>query len=171
MPRGQEAAAGEEEVIFEAEPDAAELLLWKHLWPPNTKSFSFSSYSLFMTAWLFISSLCLWPSPTRVLASLFLFLAERMKYVMWGKTHLSVMSSLQVEEMHPLPCFSVCKQTRQAVDLLVLLCKEDAAPWESFEVVLELHEQLMLKQMPGNCYQVLALPEIEREVREKKRKY
>lgn len=66
-------------------------LLWKYLWPPNTKSISFSSLffcSLWQPDYLLHLS-CLWPSPTLNPESLFLCLAERIKYVISWKTHLS----------------------------------------------------------------------------------
>lgn len=105
MPRGQEAAAGGEEVISEAEPDAAELCFGKI---PGHQILNHSlcplSFSLLYDSLIiYFISLPLTLSHSHPCISVSIPSREN-EICDKGETHSSVMSSQEVEEMYPLPC-------------------------------------------------------------------
>lgn len=146
MPCGQEAAAGGE-VISEAEPDAAELCFGNISGHQILNHFSFSL--LYDSLIIYFISLSLTLSHTRPCISVSISSREN---EICGKRENTFISYVILGSGRNLSsaCFSIGKQVWQYVDLLVLLCKEDFGK----------------RQTPGNCYQVLVLPdtELEREV-------
>lgn len=120
MPCGQEAAAGGEEVIWIAEPDAAELSSANisALRILNHSSL-FSSHSLWQSDYLFFH-------PCALPLSQWLFRAQGVRYAMSGEnTFFSYVISGSGRITVHLPYFPVGKQAWLQVDILVPLCRDD----------------------------------------------
>lgn len=169
MPFGQEAAAGGEEVILAAEPDAAELR-FGNISGHQVLNHSFSLFTLFSP--LYNSLIICFTSLSLTLSSscpyISVSISSRVDKICFkGETTFIsfVVSESRRNVSHSL--FLCWQKASQSVQLLALLRKEDFSKCSFMQSLMEalpvLHEQLRVELTSGNGYQVLVLSDRDRE--------